>query len=52
MDLRSFLSGASSSVRQWARGHERILVAGGCWALAALLIVISVWKLLQSLALI
>ena len=52
MDPGTFLSDTLEALRRWARGHQRTLVAGGCWALAALFIAFSIWKLLQSLSLV
>lgn len=38
-----------STFRQWARSHEKALVLGLCWTLAAVFLTISVLSLLQSL---
>lgn len=38
-----------SALRQWARSHEKVLVVGLSWTLAAVFIAISVLTLLQSL---
>lgn len=47
--MKKPLSSPLSALRQWARSHEKILVVGGSWTLAAVFIVISVLSLLKSL---
>ena len=51
MDFRSFLRTPLSTLRRWGAGHERLLPVHLSWALAALLAVYSIVKLIRSLSL-
>jgi hypothetical protein len=49
MDIRSLLSNPLSSLRQWAREHERLIAVNLSWTLAVVFIIISIVTLLRSL---